>query len=388
MAASFQGFRSLVENSPDAISVIDPHGEILYGSASTTKLLGYQPEELMGRNCFELVHPEDRDRSSRALQDVLSKPPGPYQWYARVRRKDGTYSWVESTVSNLLVEPDVQAIVMQQQDINTRRAQEVEKQRHAEELVSSNLRLEEFAYTAAHDLREPLGAITLYTYMLVQKTKMDASAKQMASFIVDNTTRMSALIDDLLSFASTGMPAPLERVDLQQVMTQASHNLTLAIKESGATVSADTLPVVRSNEIQLVRLLQNLVGNALKYCGQESPEIHVSAESRGTDWVIRVKDNGIGIARRFHDCIFDPFKRLHGRQIPGTGLGLAVCKKIVEGLGGKIWVESGVGQGSTFCFTIVAEAKVALPATHGNDDGCQMRKPVARPRLPHEKAVA
>src|SRR5579863_3113021 len=309
MATAFQGFRSLIENSPDAISLINRSGEILYGSASTIRVLGYQPEELLGRNCFELIHPEDRDRSSWALQEVLARPPGPLQWYARIRRKDGTYSWVESTVSNLLVEPDVKAIVVQQQDINARRAAEVEKLQHAEELTKSNLRLEEFAYTAAHDLQEPLKAISLYTYLLVQKTQLDASAKQMATFIVDNTTRMSTLIEDLLAFASTGMPAPLESVDLQHAMTQAQQNLTLSLKESGATVTVGRLPVVRSNEIQLVRLFQNLIGNALKYCGDASPEVHVTAEQRGTGWVIKVKDNGVGIARKYHDRIFDPFKR-------------------------------------------------------------------------------
>src|SRR5882757_904980 len=156
MAASFQGFRSLIENSPDAISLIDPHGEVLYASASTAKVFGYQPEELVGRNGLDLIHPEDREHSSRALEQVLAGPPGPLQWHARVRRKDGTYSWVESTVSNLLVEPDVQAIVVNHRDINARRAAEVERQQHADELARSNSELEEFAYTVAHDLREPL----------------------------------------------------------------------------------------------------------------------------------------------------------------------------------------------------------------------------------------
>jgi signal transduction histidine kinase len=135
----------------------------------------------------------------------------------------------------------------------------------------------------------------------------------------------------------------------------------MAIKESGAMVTVDRLPIVRSNEIHLVRLFQNLIGNAVKYCGEESPEIRVTSEQIGPDWVIRIKDNGVGIAQEYHDRIFDPLKRLHGRQIPGTGLGLAVCKKIVEGLGGTIWVESEVGAGSTFCFTIVAEARKAPP---------------------------
>src|SRR6202158_1281079 len=122
MAASFQGFRSLIENSPDAISLIDTDGEILYGSASTTRLFGYQPQELLGRNCLELIHPEDLDHPSRALRKVIDKPPGPFQWDARVRHKDGNYSWVESTVSNLLFESEVQAMVMHQRDINARRA--------------------------------------------------------------------------------------------------------------------------------------------------------------------------------------------------------------------------------------------------------------------------
>jgi PAS domain S-box-containing protein len=144
MAASFQGFRSLIENSPDAISLIDTQCEILYGSPSTTKLFGYLPEELVGRNCLDLIHPEDRDHSNRTIQEVLYKPPGPLQWDARVRCKDGNYCWVESTVSNLLFESEVQAMVVHQRDINARRTAEREQQEHAEELVRSNLRLEEF----------------------------------------------------------------------------------------------------------------------------------------------------------------------------------------------------------------------------------------------------
>ncbi len=253
MAASFQGFRSLIENSPDAISLIDPDGEILYGSASTSQVLGYQPEELLGRNCLDLIHPEDRDHSRRALQEVLAKPPGPLRWNARVRHKDGNYSWVESTVSNLLFEFEVQAIVVRQRDVNARRAAEVEGQQHADELARSNLRLEEFAYTAAHDLREPLRAISALTEMLVRETQMDANAKQMAEFILDGAARMSALVDDLLSFASAGMHEPPRSVDLRQTVAQATQNLALVIKASGAMVAIDRLPIVRSSEIQLVR---------------------------------------------------------------------------------------------------------------------------------------
>jgi PAS domain S-box-containing protein len=363
MAASFQGFRSLIENSPDAISLIDTQGEILYGSASTTKLFGYRPEELVGRNCLDLIHPEDRDHSSRALQEVLAKPPGPLQWDARVRHKNGNYCWVESTVSNLLLESEVRAIVVHQRDINARRAAEVERERHAEELARSNLRLEEFAYTAAHDLREPLRAISAYTEMLVQKTQMDPDAQQMANFIVDGAARMSTLVDDLLSFASSGMQEPPRCVDLQHAVAQATQNLGLAIKASGAMVTVDRLPIVLSNEIQLVRLFQNLISNAVKYRGEDPVKIHVSAERRGLDWVIRIKDNGLGIALENQARVFLPFIRLANRDVPGTGLGLAVCKKIVEGQGGTIWVESGSGAGSTFCFTIAGTGEELLVPT-------------------------
>lgn len=354
MAASFQGFRSLIENSPDAISLIDTQGEILYGSASTTKIFGYHPEELLGRNCLELIHPEDRDHSSQALQDVLAKPPGPCQWDARVRCKDGKYSWVESTVSNLLFESEVQAIVMHQRKIDSRKSAEAERRRHADQLVQSNLRLEEFAYTAAHDLREPLRAISGYTEMLVQETQMDAKAEQTAKFIVDGAARMSTLVDDLLSFASTGMHEAPRCVDLQHAVAQATLNLAPAIEASGAILTVGRLPIVRSNEIHLVRLFQNLISNALKYRAENPVQIYVTAEQRGPVWVISIGDNGIGIAAEHQTCVFMPFVRLVNRDVPGTGLGLALCKKIVESLGGTIWVESEPGAGSTFCLTIAA----------------------------------
>jgi PAS domain S-box-containing protein len=355
MAASFQGFRSLIEHSPDAISVIDRQGEILYGSASTTKIFGYQPEELVGRNWLELVHPEDRDHSSEALRAVLAMPSGPLQWDARILHKDGNYCWLESTVSNLLSEAEVRAIVVHQRDIRARRAAEEETQKHADELARSNARLEEFAYIAAHDLREPLRAISAYTELLLEELQMDPNAAHMAKFIVAGTARMSTLIDDLLSFAATGMQEPPRRVDLRSVVIQAMQNLDLDIKMSCANLTMDGLPMVRGNEIQLVRLVQNLVGNAVKYRRKDAPEIHIAAQREGPDWIVRVEDNGLGIPREEQARVFMPFVRLAKREIPGTGLGLAVCKKIVEGMGGEIWVESQLGSGSTFFFTIAAD---------------------------------
>jgi PAS domain S-box-containing protein len=361
MTPSFQAFRSLIEHSPDAISVIDLHGTILYGSASTTKIFGYQREEFVGRNCLELIHPEDRADSIRALQEVLATP-GPLKWEARIHHKDGSYCWVESTVSNLLSEAEVRAIVVHQRDIHTRRAAEEERRQQAEELARCNERLEEFAHAAAHDLREPLRAISAYTELLLREVEMDATAKEMAKFIVDGTGRMSKLIDNLLSFAAAGKYDPSCEVDLEDAVAQAIANLELEIKTSGANITMARLPVVPGNEIELVRLFQNLIGNAAKYRGKESPVIHVFAEQHGSDWVIGVKDNGVGIAAENHDRVFLPFVRLAERDVSGTGLGLAVCKKIVEELAGTIWVESTPGAGSTFFFTIAAaENSIARP---------------------------
>ena len=151
-----------------------------------------------------------------------------------------------------------------------------------------------------------------------------------------------------------------EAFDLQHAVAQATQNMALAIQVSGATVTVDRLPIVRSNEIHLVRLFQNLISNAVKYRREDPVEIHVTAERRGPDWVIRIEDNGLGIAPDNQARVFMPFIRLANRDVPGTGLGLAVCKKIVEGLGGTIWVESELGAGSTFCFTLVAVEKGIL----------------------------
>ncbi len=371
MAASFQGFRSLIENSPDAISLIDTQGEILYGSASNTKMFGYHPEELVGRNCLDLIHPEDRGPSTLALQEVLAKPVSPLQWDARVRRKDGDYCWVESTAYNLLLELEVQAIVMQQRDINGRRAEETVRRQHVEELARSNARLEEFAYTAAHDLREPLRAISAYTQMLVRKTQMNPDARQMAEFIVEGAARMSRLVDDLLAYARTGAHEPLQPVDLPRAVAKAVQNLTLEIEAGHAVVKVDRLPIVQSNEIHLVRLFQNLISNAVKYRNGRPPEIRVTAEKRELDWVISVTDNGVGIADEDQARVFLPFVRLNSTDVPGTGLGLAVCKKIVEGLGGIIWVKSEPGAGSTFSFTVAAV------------DGASLSHPL----LPHPSTI-
>ncbi len=352
MAALFQGFRSVIESSPNAISLVDAAGKILYGSSSNARLFGYRPDELVGRDYLDLLHPDDREKARLALREALDKQPGPLHWEARVQRRDGRCVWTEGMVFSLLAEDAAQAIVVEQRDIDARKAAERERQRHAGELARSKQRLEEFAYTAAHDLRAPVRTISSYAQLLRKRLQTDPDALELTDLILDGATRMSALIQNLLDFASTGIHEPPRPVDLGRALAHAMRDLDLAIKESGAKVIVDPLPVVHGSEIHLIRLFQNLIDNALKYRRADPIEIRISAARDGPNWVVKVKDNGIGIAQADQAKVFIPFARL--TDTPGTGLGLAACKNVVEEMGGTIWIESVPGVGSTFFFTIAA----------------------------------
>ena len=300
------------------------------------------------------------------MKNVLAAPENALQCDARVLHKDGSYCWVESTFSNRLFEPEVNAIVMQQRDINLRRTAEKEKQLWAEELALSNLRLEEFARTVAHDLREPLLAISLYADLMFERTQLDVRTKQMSKIVVESAARMAALIEGLLAFANTGESEAPELVNLAQVVEQAMQNLALPIATSGATITVNVLPVVRSNEARLVSVFQNLISNAIKYRAERPLAINIEAQRRGREWVVSVEDNGVGIAPENRARVFMPFVRLVKRTIPGCGLGLAVCKNTIEQLGGTIWVESESSNGATFRFTLAANDSLTVaPISYG-----------------------
>jgi PAS domain S-box-containing protein len=356
MPAEFHGYESIVNNSPDAISLLNIEGEVLYSSLASRDLFGYQPSQLVGHNVFERIHPDDRESSMRSLQEVMGEPFARGRWEARMRRKDGSYCWIESAAANLLQDVEVRAIVMHQRDIHDRRAAEESRRKKGGELEQSNLRMEEFAYTVAHDLREPLHAVSVCTEVLIQKLGLDEETEKMAEFLLDSTARMSQMVTDLLSFARTGLHAPAKLVSLSNVLSQVLKSLSLEIKKGSAVVTSEALPSIWTDETQIVGIFQNLISNAIRYRREEPPRIDVSAERHGMDWVIRVHDNGMGIEAQYLSQVFLPFKRLVGQAIPGTGLGLAVCKKAVESLGGTIWAESEPGSGSTFTFTLPGNA--------------------------------
>jgi signal transduction histidine kinase len=228
--------------------------------------------------------------------------------------------------------------------------------RQAAELERSNTELEQFAYVASHDLQEPLRMITGYTKLLAKryKGKLDKDADDFIGFAVDGAQRMHSLIQDLLILSRVGTRGKeFAPTDCEMVLSDTLVNLQAAIQESNATITHDPLPNVMADSGQLAQVFQNLIGNAIKYRGARAPLVHVSCQSRANEWLFSVKDNGIGIDPKHAERVFVMFQRLHTRrEYPGTGIGLALCKKIVERHGGKIWVESQEGAGATFYFTL------------------------------------
>lgn len=224
-----------------------------------------------------------------------------------------------------------------------------------EELKKSNAELERFAYVASHDLQEPLRAISGCVQLLERgyREKLDAKASELIGHTVEGVARMKGLIDDLLAYSRVVKThTKLKPLDLQAMLAQAQRNLEAAIAESAAVIDCDKLPTVHGDPTQLTLLFQNLLGNAIKFRGTQAPLIHVFAERQPGFWKIGVRDNGIGIDQQYFERIFDLFQRLHTRDVyPGTGLGLSICQKIVRAHGGEIWLESTVGQGTTFFFT-------------------------------------
>jgi len=255
-----------------------------------------------------------------------------------------------------IISPVLNARLQRNREEKQRRLAEEGLRKSAAELAHSNEELERFAHVASHDLQEPLRTVTSYLQLLARRFKgqLPGDANEMIAHTLDAAKRMKRLINDLLSLARVGTrPISLAPTRCGQVLDEAVSNLGQAMKECGAELTRDSLPVLAADASQLAELLQNLIGNALKFRSKEPPRIHVSAVQRGDEWVFSVRDNGIGISPKHAERIFVAFQRLHGQaEYPGSGIGLAICKKIVERHGGRIWVESREGEGATFYFTI------------------------------------
>ncbi|WP_019500027.1 PAS domain-containing protein [Pseudanabaena sp. PCC 6802] len=329
------------------------------------EMLGYEDCEIANHldEWAKRVHPDDLGWVMQAVQDHFAKKTPYYSTEHRVLCKDGTYKWILDRGQALWDEAgNVVRMAGSHTDISDRKQAEEELRHQSAELMRSNAELEQFAYVASHDLQEPLRMVVSYLQLLERryKDKLDASADEFIAYAVDGASRMQTLINDLLEYSRVNTRAqPFVPIDCAQVLERALTNLKMAIAESSAVITCDPLPKVMADPTQLAQLFQNLIGNAIKFRGELAPQIHIGAKRNSDRWVFSISDNGIGIEPQYGDRIFAVFQRLHNRvKYKGTGIGLAICKKIVERHGGSIWVESALDRGSTFYFTIPDRTEV------------------------------
>jgi PAS domain S-box-containing protein len=357
---------AIVESSQDAILSRDLDGRIVSWNAAAERLLGYTAAEVIGREPL-LVPPERLHEIAENRALLTRGQPLPGHETVRVT-KDGRC--IDVLLSGSPIKDDLGNIIGMAsilRDIAERKlAQQAlqqaydELERRVEERTAQlsriNAELEKFAYVASHDLQEPLRTVINFSDLLTRhyRDKLDQDGREFLAFIVNGVNRMRRLVDDLLEFSRTGHERVVrEPVDSAAVLLRVLANLAQGLAESRAVVTHDPLPTVLADAGQLEQLMQNLVGNAVKFRGGEKPRIHIGVRAQAADWVFSVRDNGIGIDPRFSEQIFEMFQRLHsiGTYV-GSGVGLAICKKIVERHAGRIWVESAAGQGATFYFTL------------------------------------
>jgi PAS domain S-box-containing protein len=365
-------YRGLLEAAPDAMVVVNPRGEIVLLNVRAEKEFGYSRDELVGQKVKNIIPKGFAERliadALRTTEDALAQQIGS-GIELTARRKNGSEFPIEIMLSPLDSAEGI-LVTAAIRDVTTRKKDEAHLLRNVEELKRSNEELGQFAYIASHDLQEPLRMVASYTQLLSRryKGKLDADADEFIAFAVDGASRMQRLIQDLLAYSRVGTKGKdLLGTSSEKALEQALMNLHSAIEESGALVTHDSLPAVLADEMQLTQLFQNLVGNAIKYQSPGTPMVHISsARNGGQRWTFSVKDNGLGIDPQYFEKIFGMFQRLHKREeFAGTGIGLAICKKIVERHGGNISVESTPGQGSTFRFALAASEKKAMTATGG-----------------------
>lgn len=358
--------RAVFEAMKDFVFVCDLNdGEINnIEVAPTNSSEGCEPDEaLITTTVNQLWDNPDQEWSQMIQQAIHTQETVNFDYQLQV---NGQPMWFTASISPLLDNSVVwvarnmtdrqDSVVWVARNITERKHFEHELQLLNQELERSNQELEQFAYVASHDLQEPLRMVISFTQLLSQQYagQLDEQADQIIGFAVDGATRMQQLIQDLLSYSRVGTQAKvLEQVDCNQVVESAIANLQISIQESGATLKQAPLPTLITHPRQLTQLFQNLIGNAIKYRGDRSPIVEIGCQAQAKDYLFWVKDNGIGIDQQHADRVFMVFQRLHTREeYSGTGIGLAICKKIVDQQGGKIWMESVVGEGSTFFFTL------------------------------------
>jgi PAS domain S-box-containing protein len=356
-----------------AMFMLDGDGTLLSWNAGVERLLGYSEQEWIGQHARIIFTPAEKsievcEAEMRKAQEMGSATD--IRWH---RRKDGTEFFANGFMNVIRDESgNVIGYVKIMSDETVRKQLQ-------DSLSESNAALEQFAYVASHDLQEPLRTMASFAQLLTDKYagKFDAEADKFLGFIVNASERMSTLVRDLLEYAraATEEDRP-SSVALDEDLEAALTHLTQAVQESGASITHDPMPTLAVDRGQMVRLFQNLIGNALKYRkADEAPKIHISAEQQDQEWVITVQDNGIGFDPQYAASIFLPFKRLNPTgEYPGTGVGLAICKRIVEAHGGRIWAESKPGEGAAFAFTLPIAGRASRRHTPSMVSSAEWRK--------------
>jgi PAS domain S-box-containing protein len=333
-------------------------GQVVDANPFMQVLLGYSLEQFVGKKLWEIGPFKGVEATKTAFAELQVKDSVRYESLT-LERKDGRRVEAEF-ISNAYVAAQRRLIQCNIRDITERRSLKKLAEERIAELARSNSELAQFGYVASHDLQEPLRAVASCVQLLQKRYagQLDERADEFIAHAVAGTKRMETLINDLLAYSRIASQAqPLVQTNGATVLVNVLANLQVALAESGAVVTHDELPVVEADPTQLAQVFQNLIGNAIKFRGARTPVIHVSAENHEGTWTFAVADNGIGIEPQYYDRIFQVFQRLHTRtEYQGTGIGLAVCKKIVERHGGSIWIESQPGTGSTFRFTLSARS--------------------------------
>ncbi len=351
---------SIIEGIPGIFYQIDSDVRLVRWNRNLEEVSGYGEDEVAEMSPLDFFDEENGQLIADAIGRVFSE--GYADVSARLKTSSGDLIPYFFTGITMVID-EVPYLIGMGTDISELKAIEAQLRQSMAELERSNKELEQFAYVASHDLQEPLRMVASYTQLLEKRYKnaLDEDARDFIGYAVGGANRMQRLINDLLAYSRVQTRGkPFERVDLSSVLGQARGNLAAAVDEAAAVVTNGELPSLMADEGQLVSVFQNLIGNAIKFRGDEPPRVHVSAADAGLVWEISVRDNGIGINPEFHDRIFVIFQRLHGRdEYEGTGIGLALCKRIVERHGGRIWVESTPGEGTTFHFTLSKRPKEA-----------------------------
>jgi PAS domain S-box-containing protein len=348
LAQSEERFRTLAEALPGLVWMARPDGFLDYYNQRWYDYTGLTAEQLVGWGWQAVWHPEDLpDGRARWLESLRTGQP--YEYQARFRRAvDGSFRWQLIRAVPLR---DQAGRVLRWFGTNT----DIEAQKRTEaELQRINAEFQQFGYIVSHDLNEPLRTMRNFIQLLAHhlKGQLDDDATEFMNFVTDAAQRLQQMLADLLAYTHAGQTPEFTAVDCEGVLAQVLSALQTQITEREAVITHDPLPTIQGDATRLGQVLQNLIGNALKFCEAKPPRIHISARNEAQHWQFSVRDNGIGIDPQQASKLFQVFQRAHGKEYAGTGIGLAICKRIVEQHGGRIWVDAQLGKGATFKFTI------------------------------------